>query len=79
MTIVVRDNGAGFDQPQADDTVFQLYRRFHADKTGRGIGLFLVRAHVESRGGKITVRSQVGQGTEFTLCFKAYANENIPH
>ncbi|GAA3929670.1 PAS domain-containing protein [Hymenobacter algoricola] len=79
ITLVVRDNGAGFDQQPAGDEVFQLYRRFHADKTGRGIGLFLVKAHVESMGGQIAVRSQVGQGTEFTLYFRAYADENLPH
>ncbi|RSK29517.1 PAS domain-containing sensor histidine kinase [Hymenobacter metallilatus] len=65
--ITIRDNGSGFDQHQGD--VFQLYRRFHSDKPGRGIGLFLVKAHVESMHGQIAVQSVVGVGTQFTLRF----------
>ncbi|TGE24951.1 PAS domain S-box protein [Hymenobacter aquaticus] len=78
-TIVVADNGSGFDQEQAGDALFQLYRRFHPTKPGRGIGLFLVKAHVESMHGQITVRSQVNVGTQFILYFSQYAaDENLP-
>ncbi|GAB2860864.1 sensor histidine kinase [Hymenobacter ruber] len=79
LTITVRDNGLGFDRQQAGDTVFQLYRRFHAGQAGRGIGLYLVRAHVEAMGGEIAVESRPGEGTEFTLHFRPYADENLPH
>ncbi|MDU0371557.1 PAS domain-containing sensor histidine kinase [Hymenobacter endophyticus] len=65
--LVVRDNGQGFDAGQND--VFQLYRRFHPSMPGRGIGLYLVRAHVESMNGRISVWSEVNTGTQFTLLF----------
>lgn len=78
LTITVRDNGSGFDQENAQTTVFQLYRRFHTGKSGRGIGLFLVKAHVEAMGGQISVRSRVNEGTEFTLNFSPRADENLP-
>jgi PAS domain S-box-containing protein len=79
LTITVRDNGSGFDREQAGDTVFQLYRRFHAGKAGRGIGLYLVRAHVEAMGGQVAVASRPDEGTEFTIHFRPHADENLPH
>ncbi|WP_201986271.1 PAS domain-containing sensor histidine kinase [Hymenobacter rubidus] len=79
LTITVRDNGSGFDQEKFSANVFQLYRRFHTGETGRGIGLFLVKAHVEAMGGQISVRSRVDEGTEFTLQFRPRADENLPH
>ncbi|WP_262902619.1 PAS domain-containing sensor histidine kinase [Pontibacter aydingkolensis] len=64
------DNGKGFDTAKAGNDVFKLYKRFHTDATtkGRGIGLFLVKTHVEVMGGKIEVRSHINQGTEFMIC-----------
>ncbi|MDO7853677.1 sensor histidine kinase [Hymenobacter convexus] len=79
LAITVRDNGSGFDQAKFGADVFQLYRRFHTGETGRGIGLFLVKAHVEAMGGQISVRSRVDEGTEFTLYFRPRADENLPH
>ncbi|GAA4032315.1 hypothetical protein GCM10022409_15700 [Hymenobacter glaciei] len=79
LTVTVRDNGAGFDRQQAGNNVFQLYRRFHAGQAGRGIGLYLVRAHVEAMGGQIEVASRLDEGTEFTLYFRPHADENLPH
>ncbi|MDB5268855.1 MAG: hypothetical protein JWP58_1895 [Hymenobacter sp.] len=79
LTITVRDNGSGFDRQQAGDNVFQLYRRFHVGQAGRGIGLYLVRAHVEAMGGQVAVASRPDEGTEFTIHFRPYADENLPH
>jgi PAS domain S-box-containing protein len=79
IAITVRDNGSGFDQEKAGAHVFQLYRRFHSGQAGRGIGLFLVKAHVEAMSGHISVRSQVNVGTEFTIHFKPSGDENLPH
>ena len=65
--ITFTDNGSGFDLAQAGENVFKLYKRFHPEHPGRGVGLYLVRAHVESMGGRIDVRSQPDHGTTFTL------------
>jgi PAS domain S-box-containing protein len=66
-TITFTDNGSGFDMFKAGSEVFQLYKRFHTNQRGRGIGLFLVKAHVEAMGGKIEVASEVNFGTRFTI------------
>ncbi|WP_460550483.1 sensor histidine kinase [Hymenobacter daeguensis] len=76
--IVVSDNGTGFDQQKAGDGIFQLYRRFHTGSTGRGIGLYLVKTHVEAMNGHISVQSRMNEGTQFTLYFRARPDENLP-
>jgi PAS domain S-box-containing protein len=68
-TVTVADNGSGFDLARAGADVFKLYKRFHPNHPGRGIGLYLVKSHIDSMGGRITVRSQVDAGTSFTLLF----------
>ncbi|GAA4003903.1 hypothetical protein GCM10022408_14460 [Hymenobacter fastidiosus] len=66
-SISFTDNGSGFDTYKAGSDVFQLYKRFHTNQRGRGIGLFLVKTHVEAMGGKIEVASGVNSGTRFLI------------
>ena len=66
-TFTFADNGSGFDMFKAGSDIFQLYKRFHTNQRGRGIGLFLVKTHVEAMGGKIEVTSGVNFGTRFTI------------
>jgi PAS domain S-box-containing protein len=66
-SISFTDNGLGFDQAKAGAKLFQLYQRFHGGHQGRGLGLFLVKTHVETMGGTIEVSSQVGVGTRFVI------------
>lgn len=78
--VVVADNGIGFDQAQAGDDVFRLYKRFHPTHPGRGVGLYLVKTHVASMGGHIAVTSRVGEGTQFTLVLPYLAaHADAPH
>jgi PAS domain S-box-containing protein len=69
LLITFADNGSGFDLEKAGSNVFKLYKRFHTNKDGRGIGLHLVKTHVESLGGHIEVHSQVNVGTTFFIQF----------
>lgn len=66
-SISFADNGSGFDTYKAGSEVFQLYKRFHTNQRGRGIGLFLVKTHVEAMGGKIEVTSAVDAGASFLI------------
>jgi signal transduction histidine kinase len=45
-----------------------LFRPFHSTKTnGIGIGMFQCKKIIEAHGGNITVDSQPGAGTRFTI------------
>ena len=65
---VFRDTGIGIPAEEQDKIWPRLYR---GDKSrsqrGLGLGLSLVKAVVEAHGGKVTVSSQVNQGSEFTV------------
>ena len=63
----VRDNGRGID-PKDRERVFDLLRRSGAqDRPGEGIGLAHVRALVRRLGGTISLTSEPGQGSTFTV------------
>lgn len=64
------DNGIGFDQEVHKDKLFKLYQRFHEDREGRGMGLFLIKSQLETLGGGIELKSTVNQGTSFLIRFK---------
>ena len=62
-----QDNGLGIDMDKYGDQVFGLNKRFHPKFSGKGLGLFMVKAQVESLNGAITVKSKVNEGTTFTI------------
>ena len=67
----VKDNGRGI-APQDHGRIFELFRRSgRQDVAGEGIGLAHVRAMVRSMGGVISVASELGAGTTFTVVLPA--------
>ncbi len=64
--ISVRDNGPGID-PEAMEKIFIPF--FSTKKTGSGIGLSLSRQIMRVHEGRISVKSKLGEGTEFLLKF----------
>ncbi|MCW3122118.1 MAG: domain S-box protein, partial [Flavipsychrobacter sp.] len=69
VQLIYHDNGLGIDLEKKGDQVFGLYKRFHQHVEGKGMGLFMVKTHVESLGGKITITSEVNKGTGFLVEF----------
>ena len=65
--ITFADNGLGIDLEQVGADMFKLYKRFHPHHPGRGLGLYLVKMHLESMGGRIEVSSQLNAGTSFLV------------
>jgi PAS domain S-box-containing protein len=65
--LTFKDNGIGIDLAVHASEVFGLYKRFHLEPEGKGIGLFMVKTQIEALGGTISVRSEVNKGTEFTI------------
>ena len=60
----------GIDLQKRGDQVFGLYKRFHTNIEGKGMGLFMVKTQVETLGGKISIQSEVNKGTEFKIEFE---------
>ena len=70
LFMTFKDNGIGIDLERNNDKIFGLYQRFHNYPESKGLGLYLVKSQVESMGGTISVDSNVGKGTTFTIVFK---------
>ena len=70
LTIVsIKDNGYGIPEDQLP-IIFEKYSRAHTEHTkinGFGIGLNYVKTIVEKHKGKVEVKSQPGQGSEFSV------------
>jgi two-component system OmpR family sensor kinase len=70
VELTVKDNGSGIE-PEHLPHIFERFYRTSSSRSrkqgGAGLGLAITRSIVESYGGKITVRSQIGVGTEFTI------------
>lgn len=69
VVLKVKDNGLGIDLKKNAGKMFGLYQRFHQHTEGRGIGLFILKSHVESLGGSIEVESEPNKGATFILRF----------
>lgn len=70
IELIFTDNGMGIDLKKRGDQVFGLYKRFHTNIEGKGMGLFMVKAQVEALGGKISIKSTENKGTEFKIEFE---------
>jgi len=70
IIISVKDNGIGIGSHNLD-AIFSKYYRLENAIDGSGIGLYLVKEIVVNSGGKISVESQLGKGTEFKVYLKA--------
>ncbi|NDI99064.1 HAMP domain-containing protein [Flavobacterium sp. LaA7.5] len=67
LNIAVKDSGIGID-PKYLTRVFDKYFRVPGtEKEGTGLGLAISKEFVEAMGGTIEVKSELGEGTEFTV------------
>ncbi len=69
LRIVVTDTGTGID-PEDIPRVFERFYKVDQSRTsggGSGIGLAIVKHTVEAHGGSVTLRSERGKGSEFTV------------
>ena len=67
IVLVVKDNGLGIDLEKYGDKLFQMYKTFHHNDDAIGVGLFITKNQIESMGGKVIVKSEVGVGSEFSI------------
>ena len=74
VSVAVVDTGRGIpkdDMPYIFDPFFRVAE--HQDVDGSGLGLAMVKSIVDAHGGSISVNSQVGQGSQFTISLPARA------
>jgi PAS domain S-box-containing protein len=70
VRLTVTDTGCGM----TEETMNKAFEPFYSTKPsgqGTGLGLAIVHGIVKSHGGHISLESQLGQGTSFSLCFPA--------
>jgi CheY-like chemotaxis protein len=71
----IRDEGTGIDQKHLD-RIFDPY--FSTKQSGSGLGLATVYSIVSKHGGYISVDSELGKGTTFTLYILASESQQLP-
>lgn len=74
MEITVTDNGNGIPQEIIDKLGTPF---FTTKENGTGLGLSVCYSIVQSHGGKISVSSQAGQGTTFTVLLPAAVDDSL--
>ena len=69
-TITVVDRGAGIDaegQTKIFERFAKLTDRSRNPSPGLGLGLYITRAIIEGHGGRVALKSKVGEGTTVTI------------
>ncbi len=69
MIMKIIDTGDGIP-PQYLPFIFEPFYQVRTGGRGLGLGLAIIKEIVELHGGKITVESEVGKGTTFTVLLK---------
>ena len=67
ICIEVKDEGIGIDLVKYQDKIFGFYKRFHFHVEGKGLGLHLIKKHIDALGGTIEIESEVGIGSTFKI------------
>jgi len=73
------DEGVGIASNDIDRIFEPFHRGSHNTQSiaGNGLGLAIVKETVELHGGSITVDSQVGKGSKFTVCLPLTRQEDL--
>ena len=69
-SISVRDHGPGIPPAEQARIFREFYRTpdaYRSNVEGTGLGLALVKRHIEALGGTVEVESEVGRGAKFTI------------
>ncbi len=67
VTLVVSDRGTGIRSEELDRVCEKFFRGQGVKSSGSGLGLAIVRHVVEAHGGRMTINSVLGMGTQVEL------------
>ena len=80
LEMIIADSGIGIERGEVDkifDRFYQVDSSQTCKKEGTGIGLALTKELIELHKGTLTVASEVGKGTTFTICLPLHTHEKI--
>ncbi len=66
----IKDNGTGMDMDHVSERIFTIFKRFHKDVEGKGVGLYMIKSMLAELGGRIEVKSAVNLGATFKVYLK---------
>lgn len=75
VTLSVSDRGPGIAKSEQERIFREFYRTqsaYSSGVEGTGLGLALVKRHIEAQGGEVSVRSEPGHGATFSITFATY-------
>ena len=72
--IIATDDGVGI-RPEDRERIFEPFFQAQDNKPGTGIGLNIVKSIVDQHHGTITVDSEIGQGSTFTITLPVVQSE----
>jgi signal transduction histidine kinase len=79
LYVHICDTGIGIP-PQAKEKIFEpFYRMEHPRVEGTGIGLSLVKRFIQLMGGKVGVKSRLGEGSDFWISLPMVRSEHPIH
>ena len=77
LQISIQDEGCGVSSDELPHIFDKFYRAAGSErKKGAGLGLYIVKLMAHAMGGKITVSSNIGEGSVFTVTFKRCGAED---
>ena len=75
VAVHVEDQGSGIE-PEALKTIFEPF--FTTKQGGTGLGLYITYDIVKRHGGNLTVNTETGRGTRFTVELPVESNGGLP-
>lgn len=69
LILEVSDNGMGIDLVKFQGQIFKLNQTFHDHPEAIGLGLYMIKNHIKSLGGNISVASTPDVGSTFRVDF----------
>ena len=67
VKFAVKDSGRGIETQYLEKIFNRYFRIPGSKKEGTGLGLSISKEFIEAQGGKISVRSEIGAGSEFSF------------